>query len=107
MENKNIKIQVFGSGCPSCKKLHESVKEVIITMNLNAEVEYVDDIQKLLQLGVMSSPVLVINGRVATAGSIPSQEKIKELITTGIANQQNNIKDPKKSDGCSCDSGCC
>jgi len=107
MKNNNIKIQVFGSGCPSCKKLYESVKETVANMSLGTEVEYIDDIQKLLQLGVMSSPVLVINNKVMVAGSIPSQEKIKQLITEGLENPQAEAEAPKESGGCSCGSGCC
>lgn len=107
MENNNIKIQVFGSGCPSCKKLHEAVKEVLVSMNLEVKTEYVDDIQKLLELGVMSSPVLVVNKKIMVAGSIPSQEKIKELIMAGMGNVQSAAETPKKSGGCSCGSGCC
>ena len=107
MENNNLKIQVYGSGCPSCKKLYELVKETVSEMNLNTEVEYIDDIQKLLQLGVMSSPVLVINNKVVLAGSLPNQEKIKQLITGSQENSQASGTEPEKSGGCSCGSGCC
>lgn len=106
MENNKTKIQVFGSGCPSCKKLYESVKDVLADMNLGVEAEYVDDIQRLLELGVMSTPVLVINDKVMVAGSIPSQEKIRELIMAGMGNVQKTTEAPQKSGGCCC-GGCC
>ena len=108
MENKEIKIQVFGSSCPSCKKLHEAVKESVSGMDFGTEVEveYIDDIQKLLDLGVMSSPVLVVNGKVVLAGSIPSQDKVKQLITDTLENPQKNFEESKKSCGCCGVDGC-
>jgi small redox-active disulfide protein 2 len=79
--NYNIKsIQIFGSGCPTCKKLYELTKEAAKQLNIATEVEYISDIQKLLDTGMMSSPVLSINGRPVLAGTLPSLEKIKELL---------------------------
>jgi small redox-active disulfide protein 2 len=82
--NKQItSIQVLGSGCPTCKKLFELTQKAVAELGLKTEVEYVTDIQKIIELGVMSSPVLTINGKVALVGQLPTSEKIKELITSG------------------------
>lgn len=80
MENKIASIQVLGSGCPSCKKLYEATKQAAVELGLNQEVEYVTDIQKIVEMGVMSSPVLAINGRPVVTGYVPGLEKIKEII---------------------------
>jgi small redox-active disulfide protein 2 len=79
MENK-IKIQVLGSGCPTCRKLFELTQKAVEDLGLKAEVEYSDDIQKILEMGLMSSPVLAINGKPALVGFLPDTEKIKEII---------------------------
>lgn len=80
--SKEIKsIQVLGSGCPTCKKLFELTKQAVAELGLDLEVEYITDIQKIIGLGVMSSPVLAINGQAVLAGQLPSLEKIKELIS--------------------------
>ncbi len=101
--NTNIKsIQVFGSGCPTCKKLHELTKEAAKQLNITTEVEYSSDIQKLLDTGMMSSPVLVINGKPALAGRLPDVEKIKELLT--ISNNKPGIE--KANSSCSCGGKC-
>lgn len=96
--NKKIKsIQVLGSGCPSCKTMFELTKQAAKELKLNIEVEYMDDVQKIIDLGLMSSPVLVINGKAVLAGQFPGLEKIKELITSD--------KQPaadKPADGCCC-----
>jgi small redox-active disulfide protein 2 len=102
MKNKIVKIQVLGSGCPSCKKLFELTKQAVEELGITTEVEYVTDIQEIIKLGVMSSPVLTINGKVVLAGSLPKVEKIKELIEKDES-KESNIN---SSDSCSC-GGCC
>lgn len=80
MENKTIQIQVLGSGCPSCKKLFELTKKAVEELKLKTEVEYITDIQKIVEMGVMSSPVLAVNGKPILTGFVPDIEKIKETI---------------------------
>jgi len=80
MEDKLMKIQVLGSGCPTCKMLHELTKQAVDELGLKTEVEYITDIQKIIEMGVMSSPVLAINGRPVISGLLPDVEKIKEVI---------------------------
>ena len=79
MENK-IKIQVLGSGCPTCRKLFELTQKAVEDLGLKAEVEYSDDIQKILEMGLMSSPVLAINGKPVLVGFISNIDKIKKII---------------------------
>ena len=99
MNNKIEKIEVFGSGCESCKKLLELTQKAVTEMEIDIEVEYIDDIQKAMELGVMSFPVLAINGKPVIVGIIPNVEEIKETII----NYQKGIADTKKeSSGCSC-----
>ena len=80
MENKTMKIQVLGSGCPTCKKLFELTKQAIEELGLKIEVEYITDIQRIVEMGVMSSPVLAIDGKPAITGFLPDIEKIKDTI---------------------------
>jgi len=75
-----MKIQVLGSGCPTCEKLFEITKQAVSQMNLPDQVEYVKDIQQILNMGLMSSPVLAVNGKPALVGFTPDVEKIKKAI---------------------------
>ncbi len=75
-----MKIQVLGSGCPTCEKLYELTKEAVKQLNLNKEVEYITDISKIVEMGVMSSPVLAIDGKPVMVGMLSDIEKIKGLI---------------------------
>ncbi|MDD4136023.1 MAG: thioredoxin family protein [Candidatus Shapirobacteria bacterium] len=74
-----MKIQVLGSGCPTCKNLYELTKTAISELRIDAEVEYSNDISKIIELGIMESPVITINGKIAMLGS-GSLEKIKEIV---------------------------
>jgi len=79
-----MQIQVLGSGCPTCKKLFELTKKAVEELELKTEVEYITDIQKIVELGVMSSPVLAINGKPILAGFVPDIEKIKKIIKDSL-----------------------
>jgi len=80
MKNNINQIQVLGSGCPTCKKLFELTKKAVQELGIKTEVEYITDIQKIIEMGVMSSPVLAINGKPAITGFLPDVKKIKETI---------------------------
>jgi len=75
-----MKIQVLGSGCPTCKKLYELTKEAVAQLSLQEEVEYITDVSKIVEMGVMSSPVLAVNGKPVMVGFVPDIEKIKDLL---------------------------
>ena len=78
-----MKIQVLGSGCPTCKKMHEIVVKASGELGIKDQVEYIsgdDGMQKIIELGVMGSPVLVIDGKPAMVGFTPNIEEIKSLL---------------------------
>ncbi len=75
-----MQIQVLGLGCPSCKKLFELTQRAVEELKLKIEVEYITDIQKIVEMGVMSSPVLAVNGKPILFGFVSDMEKIKEAI---------------------------
>lgn len=79
-----MKIQVLGSGCPTCKKLFELTKKAVQELGIEKEVEYINDIQKIIAMGVMQMPVLAINEKPILAGAILDIEKIKEAIKKSI-----------------------
>lgn len=94
-----MKIQVLGSGCPTCKNLFELTSKAVEELKIDAEVEYITDSQKIVELGVMSSPVLAIDGKAVISGSVPSIEKIKEAIS-GSSNSSDSCSN------CSCGGEC-
>lgn len=95
-----MKIQVLGSGCPTCKKLYELTQQAVKELDLNEEVEYITDVSKIIEMGIMSSPVLAVDGRPAMVGFLPDLEKIKNLLTKGP--DAAKVNNP----GCSCGGNC-
>ena len=82
-----MKIQVLGSGCPTCSKLNEITQKAVSEMGLDAKVEYItgsEGMQKIIELGAMSSPLLVIDGKIAMTGFTPDIENIKHKIQAHV-----------------------
>ncbi|MCX6702670.1 MAG: thioredoxin family protein [Candidatus Wolfebacteria bacterium] len=80
-----MQIQVLGSGCPTCKKLLERTKSAVEELKIQAEVEYITDIQKIVSMGLMQSPVLAVNGKPVLVGRVPDVGEIKEIIAKAVA----------------------
>ena len=77
-------IQVLGSGCANCKRLYELTSEIVKELKLNAKVDYITDVSKIVEMGIMQSPVLTVNGKPVMVGFIPNKEKIKAIIEKSI-----------------------
>ena len=75
-----MEIKVLGSGCAKCNKLKKVVEEIVNDESLDANIEKVEDIKKIMSYGVMASPGLVIDEEVKFAGRLPSKKEIKKMI---------------------------
>jgi len=96
-----MKIKVLGSGCPTCKNLLETTKKIATDLGIESEVEYVTDVTKIIEMGVMQTPVLAIDDKPVLTGGGISEEDIKKALQT-------KSEDSAKScAGCSCGGGCC
>ena len=77
-----MKIEVLGMGCPKCKKLYENAQAAVKELNVQAaEVVKVEDIQKITDYGIMTTPAIAIDGEVKAAGRIPAPDEIKNWIS--------------------------
>ena len=79
-----MQIQVLGAGCASCKKLHQMASEIVQDLRLDVKVDYITDVSKIVEMGIMQSPVLTINGKAVMVGFIPNKEKVKDLIVKAL-----------------------
>ena len=75
-----ITIKILGSGCKKCERLETRVRELITENKLNAEVEKVTDINKMIDYGIMMTPGLVVNEEVKSVGIIPKDDQILNWI---------------------------
>ncbi len=75
-----MRIEVLGSGCAKCNKTKELAEKAVKETGVDAEIIKVEDIDKILEYGVMITPALVIDGDVKVAGKVPSVDDIKKWI---------------------------
>jgi small redox-active disulfide protein 2 len=73
-------IKVLGTGCSNCKSLEKAALIAVEELKVDARVEKVEDIQKIMMYGVMRTPALVINEKVAFYGRVPAVKELKEII---------------------------
>lgn len=76
-----MKIEILGTGCPKCKKLFDNAVEAVRLAGVQADVAKVEDIQKILDFGVMITPAIAVDGEVKSAGKALSVDEIKKMIS--------------------------
>lgn len=86
MENQSFKyvkmdIKILGTGCPKCKSLEKITRDVVESNHFSASISKVEDIMEIMQYNVMSTPALVVNGKVEIKGRVPSADEIKEILS--------------------------
>jgi len=75
-----MKIQILGTGCPKCKQVEANAREAVKNLGIEAVIEKVTDINKIVDFGITATPALAVDGEVKFSGRIPSIEEIKEVI---------------------------
>lgn len=76
-----MEIKILGTGCAKCKQLEKLTRETVAEMGIEATIEKVEDIFKIMQYGVMQTPGLVINEKVVLSGRLPKSSELKDLLT--------------------------
>ena len=76
-----MELKVLGTGCAKCKTLEKITREAVEELQLDATVEKIEDIQKIMEYGVMFTPALVIDGEVAFSGKVPKLKEMKKILT--------------------------
>jgi len=75
------KIEVFGVGCPKCKKTEENAKKAVKELKLDAEVIHIYDQAEMIKRGITSNPALAIDGQLKIENRVPEVEEIKKLLS--------------------------
>lgn len=75
-----MNIKILGGGCANCKKLEENTAQALKELNLEASIEEVKDIDKIIDYGVMKTPALVIDEKVKSSGRVLGVEEIKKIL---------------------------
>jgi len=75
-----MKIEILGLGCPKCKKLEENARKALEETGKKAEIKKITDINKIIEMGIMATPAIMIDGKVKASGRIPDVEEIKKWL---------------------------
>ncbi len=78
-----MKIQILGSGCAKCKMLEQHAREAVAELGLQAEVEKVSDIETIVEMGVMMTPALAIDGIVKSVGRVLTKDQVASYLRGG------------------------
>lgn len=78
--NEISSIKVLGAGCKSCHQQYENVKEAVNSLGLPVEVEYITDMEKVMEYGVMSMPAIVVNENVVSMGKVLKTADVEKLL---------------------------
>lgn len=105
---KTVKMEVIGTGCKKCKALFELTKEVAHELNIINTVLYSTDINKIIIMGIMSSPVLTIDEKPVLVGMLPDKDKLKDIIYKNVfsGSEKIEVSEKKSCESCSCGGKC-
>ena len=91
------KILVLGPGCAKCSMTEKIVREAVESSGTAAEVTKVSDVMEMMRLGVMSTPAVIIDGKLMCSGRVPSVEQVRGWLAGDEASSEC---------GCGCSCGC-
>ncbi len=75
-----MKIEILGTGCPKCRMLEENARKAVAESGAKAEIIKITDMQKIIEYGIMSTPALVIDGKIECYGRLPTPNEIKKWL---------------------------
>lgn len=78
-----MKVQVLGSGCPKCKLLEQHAREAVAELGIEAEIEKVQDTDAIMEMGVMMTPALAIDGEVKSVGKVLTKDQVMAYLKGG------------------------
>jgi len=80
-----MEIKVLGPGCAKCQQLEKTVREVVKELGIDAKVEDIKDIKKIMEYPILTTPGLVINEKLVVSGRVPSKAEVTTFVTTALS----------------------
>ncbi len=82
-----MKIKILGTGCSKCQALEKNVREAVKDLGVEAEVDHVREINKIMEYPILTTPGLVINEKLVCSGKVPNKAEVTSYITTALVNE--------------------
>ena len=83
-----MEIKVLGTGCAKCNQVEKLTREVVRELGIDASVEEVKDIRKIMEYNVLMTPGLVVNGEVVSSGHVPSKAEVTKFIVNALSKEE-------------------
>jgi small redox-active disulfide protein 2 len=78
-----MKVQILGTGCPKCKLLEEHARQAVAELGLDAEIVKVSDTDDIMEMGVMMTPALAVDGDVKSVGKVLTKDQVIAFLQGG------------------------
>ncbi len=75
-----MNIKVLGGGCCKCENLLEAVKEAVAEKGVDAEIEYITDMARIMEYGIMSTPALMIDNKIVSMGRVLKTKDVLKYL---------------------------
>jgi small redox-active disulfide protein 2 len=75
-----MKVQIFGTGCANCIAMEKVVKKAVEELKMDVEIVKIQDMDKILEAGLLSTPGFAVEGEMKSMGRVPSEDEIKKWI---------------------------
>ena len=75
-----MNIKVLGGGCCKCESLLEAVKEAVAEKGIEADIEYITEMTRIMEYGIMSTPALMVDNKVVSMGRVLKAKDVKKLL---------------------------
>jgi small redox-active disulfide protein 2 len=75
-----MKIEILGSGCVKCKSVEKLVRNVVEELSIQADIVKVEDLQEIINRGIMMTPAIFIDGEAKIVGRVPTTNELKKLL---------------------------
>lgn len=83
-----MNIKILGTGCAKCQRLEKTVKEAVNELQINAAVEEIKDMKKMLEYPILTTPGLVINEQVVSSGQVLGKNEVTQLIVNALDKEE-------------------
>ena len=75
-----MKIEILGSGCAKCRSVEKLIRNIVEELGIQADIIKVEDLQEIVNRGIMMTPAVFIDGEAKIVGRIPTADEIKKLL---------------------------
>lgn len=99
------KIEVLGPGCRNCMALDKLTHEAVEALGMDADIQKIEDYAQIASYNIMSTPGLVVDGKVILSGRVPKAAELQELLGAAV-NDEKNLLEFSSNDAC-CSGGSC